>query len=893
VQNYSKNAPLAYQCLEGQGDLVEVNKAWLELLGYSGPEVIDESFSRLLDASSRDAFVQALSMIEPEGTIGPMELDLNRKDGSRVTVVLQGRASLDRRGGLTRVHCILYDISDKKEADRALKENRQMLETILATSPVGIGLTKDRRIVWANDAWRKIFRLGSVDEIVGRDARVLYPSQEEYERAGKVLYEDLAKGHVTETDVKFVRKDGTPFEAIIRMNCLDPKDLSKGTISAISDISERKWIEEALRESEEHNRILIENSLTGIVVHRNGVFLHVNKRLADMIGYAPEEMVGRKIFDFIHPDDRESVKSVGARLSTGKDVIPLYEFRTIRKNGETRTLEALITEIQYKGSPAVLGNLLDITERKHAEDELRRSHRFQQHLLDTAATAIFTTDRNRTVTGVNEEFTRVTGFTLEEVIGKPCHTFAVHPCDQRCGVFAPVEEEASIFKRQCTIRTKDGRVLDVLKNATVIKDDAGEELGAIESFVDVTDLIEAQREAEQASNVKSEFLANMSHEIRTPMNAIIGMTDLALGTEVTPEQYEYLDTIKMSAQSLLSLINDILDFTKIEAGKLELVESDFSLRDCVADTMSTLAAQAHQKKLELAYHVVAAVPEMLVGDPARLRQILINLVGNSIKFTQEGEIVVWVELESAMDHSVQLRFSVSDTGIGIPAEKRESIFELFEQVDGSMSREYSGTGLGLAISQRLVEAMGGRIWVESTLGRGSTFYFSVAFKLSDQPPAERDVLDLGRLRSMPVLVVDDNATNRRILGDTLKKWGMKPTTADGGPTALALLEEASKKGQAFPVVLVDGMMPGMDGFELSERINRSPALEGTTIIMLTSAGQRLDGARCKDLNIAGYLFKPVKHTQLLETITKAVFHKPIDETEVLPDCRPRAGCKTS
>ncbi len=886
-----ENAPLAYQCLDEQGDLVEVNRAWLELFGYSQEEALGRRFGSFVAEGCRAGLLEALSSIVPGGSVGPLELDLTRNDGSPVTVVLQGTSSPGYPLGRTRLQCILYDVSRQKQAERALRENQDMLERILATSPVGIGLTRDRRIVWANEAWRKIFQFGSPEEYVGQDARMLYPSQEEYERVGSILYDDLIRGYVTETDVNFVRKEGTPFAAIIRMNCLDPSDLSKGTISAISDISYRKRIEEALRESEEHNRVLTENSLTGICVHRQGVLVHVNNRLADMMSYSREEMIGKPFLEFVHPDDRDTMKKVGVPRSVGKDVVPLYEFRGICKNGETRVLEALVTPIQYKGAPGILGNVIDVTERNHAEDALRRSNIFQQQLLNTAATAIFTTDGNQIVTGVNEEFSRITGFSSEEVVGNPCHTFAVEPCSKRCGVFASDTGE-SIFKRRCTIRAKDGRLLEVLKNATRTRDELGENTGAIESFVDVTDLIEARRTAEQASCVKSEFLANMSHEIRTPMNAIIGMTELSLQTELNSEQYDYLDTIRTAAHSLLSLINDILDFSKIEAGKLQLIETDFSLRDCIADAMSTLAAQAQLKQLELAYHVAPEVPDALVGDQARLRQILLNLVGNSIKFTREGEIVVRVEMESASDEETLLRFSASDTGIGIPADKRQKIFEVFEQVDGSMSREQSGTGLGLAISSRLVDAMGGRIWVESEEGSGSTFYFTATFGLQTQPSTERLLAELDRLRNMRVLVVDDNATNRRILEEILLNWGMKPSTAHSGRKALALLEHAAERGEAFPLVLVDAMMPGMDGLELADRINQTPALAETTIIMLTSAGQRLDENRCRELNIAGYLLKPVKQSQLLDTIVQTLVKIPTDEVKVPPSAHRKLKTST-
>ena len=499
------------------------------------------------------------------------------------------------------------------------------------------------------------------------------------------------------------------------------------------------------------------------------------------------------------------------------------------------------------------------------------------NLLEAAPEGILGVAEDGRIRFVNAQAETLFGYSREQLLGQPVEALITqrfadgHDKKRKTYLRAPrtrpMAARAEIYGRK-----KDGTEFPADVSLSYVETPEGSLVVSI--MRDITDrkqaeqtLREAKEVAEVANEAKSMFLANMSHEIRTPMNGIIGMTELVLDTDLTAEQREHLGLVRLSAQSLLSIINDILDFSKIEAGKLELESIPFDLRESLGETMKSLSVRAHQKGLELIYDVQPDVPEALLGDPGRIRQILINLIGNAIKFTEQGEVFVTVEEESHEAGVTCLHFAVKDTGVGIPTDKQEKIFEAFSQADGSMARRFGGTGLGLTICTKLVSIMGGRIWVESQPGQGSTFHFTLRLAVQDKPSLRPVPLQPEQLHNLHALIVDDNFTNRRVLGGMLTGWGMKPTAVEGGRAALQALEVAKSTGHPFSLILLDGQMPEMDGFTLAERIKKDPELVGATIMMLTSAGHLGDAARCRELGISAYLVKPIRQGELLQAIS--------------------------
>jgi PAS domain S-box-containing protein len=530
----------------------------------------------------------------------------------------------------------------------------------------------------------------------------------------------------------------------------------------------------------------------------------------------------------------------------------------------------------------------DITDRKRMIEELRSVTTIQKAILDSANFSILSTDARGIIQTFNAGAERMLGYSAKEMVGKET-PMKIHDLeevkkrarelstDMKPGfeVFVAKAAAGMTEEREWTYIRKDGSRFPVLLSVTALLGRDGNITGYLGIGSDIThrklveeSMAKAKEAAESANRAKSDFLATMSHEIRTPMNAIVGMADLLSETALSAEQKKYVSIFKSAGETLLNLINDILDLSKIESGSITLEKIGFDLYEVVEKAAEVMAVRAHQKRIELVYDIQPDVPRYLSGDPVRLRQVILNLIGNAVKFTEKGEVFLVVEKDSSASVEGALRFLVKDTGIGIPKEALSQLFEKFVQADSSITRKYGGSGLGLSISKKLVELMGGTVSVKSEEGKGSIFSFTARFgvekKIAASTPAVVDI------KGMRALVVDDNATNRMILKQILCRWGAVVTEAEDGDVGLSELRRAKEAGVPYELVLLDCRMPHTSGFEVAACVKKEPQLAGVSMLMLTSDNRSGDIAKCRELGIGGYLIKPLKRSELLEAIRTAL-----------------------
>jgi two-component system sensor histidine kinase/response regulator len=762
-------------------------------------------------------------------------------------------------------------IRERLRREASLK--RQYLDLFENSNDAIYTLDTEGRFTSFNRAAEKLTGY-SRTEILARKAAELVPP-EFHGLMEEMLARKISGVEVTDYEIDLLTKQGRRVPVEISTRLIKQGSKVVGVQGVARDISARRQAEENVRRSEERFRDFID-FLPEVVFETDleGRLTLVNSNAFTLFGYTRNELEkGVNVFDIITPSERNLARENFQRVLRGEP--PRNQEYVVEKKDGSRFPVRVFASRILKDSKVfgIRGILIDSSEQKRAEEALRLT----QFSVDRASDAVFWLNSSGQPVYVNEAACRALGYSREELLSMTVPDFHPDiPAESWPKRWQETRERGS-FTFETYHRSKDGRVFPVEVSANYLEF-GGREYSC--AFVrDITErkrvedqMRQAKEATEAANRAKSEFLANVSHELRTPLNGVIGMADLALDTELNPEQREYLEILRKSADSLLSVINDILDFSEIESNKLELDWVEFHLRDCLGECIKPSAILASQKHLELGLDIQPDVPDVLMGDPGRLRQVVANLLGNALKFTEQGEVVVRVERQTEDADEIMLHFSVQDTGIGIPREKHELIFQAFAQADGSTTRKYGGSGLGLSICTQLVELMGGRIWLDSEEGRGSTFHFTARFGVAQNSLNSTLPADLTELRGVSVLVVDDNGLNRRILEQTLCHWGMKPTLVNRGEAALAALEEAQQARHPFSLLIIDSQMPGMDGFTLAERIREHAGSIRYPTIMLTSVGMRGDGIRCRKLGIAAYLTKPVQQLELLEAIRRVLGH---------------------
>jgi two-component system, sensor histidine kinase and response regulator len=890
--------------MDHDGRITEFNRAAEKVFGRKRETVLGQDLAKVLFSSSESAEYQ--DRIDRYLGAGAGSLLNNRTE---VTAVRANGEEFPVEMAMTMGHVqgkpvctfFLRDISESRRAEKKLRDSEALYHSLVENLPVNV-FRKNLQGVFTFGNERYCEMLGKrPDQIIGKTDFDFFPK----DLAFKYRDDDrrvIATEETFESIEEHFKPNGEKlYVHVLKTPVRDASGEILGTQCIFWDVTSRIRAEQALRESEQRLQSVLDNTTAVIYLkNKQGQYLLVNRCFEELFHVSSQQIVGQTDHDVFPRELADAFRANDLKVMEAGQPLECEE-QAPHEDGLHTYISVKVPLREESGEIyGICGISTDISERIRAEEEIRKISAFLDSIIENLPIMLFVKDaRELKFERLNRAGEDLLGCQHEQLIGRSDHD--LFP-PELAGAFIAKDQE--VLRSRTLVDIAEERILTphgerILHTRKIpILDEKGEPAHLVGISEDITErkrqeaeLKSAKEAAEAANRAKSAFLANMSHEIRTPMNGVIGMTDLLLDTRLAPEQREYLTLVRDSAHALLALINDVLDFSKIEAGKLDLDRHTFRLRDLLGDTMKSLALRTLGKRLEMVCHLAADVPDRVLGDEVRLRQIVVNLVGNAIKFTERGEIVLDVEVDSLADDEIGLHFVVTDTGIGIPPEKHQLIFQAFEQADTSTTRRYGGTGLGLSITARLVELMGGRLWVESEPGQGSRFHFTARFGRVIDELAAAEPAEPAALAGMRALVVDDNATNRRLLVELLARWGMRPTAVDGGRAALEALRQAAEAGASFPLVLLDAHMPELDGFSLAEQIQQHPDYAQAAVMMLTSGSRPGDIERCRGLGIGSYLMKPIKQSELFNAILAAVGGQAsvADEPPLAPavrSCRP-------
>ncbi len=894
--------PIAVVILDDQDMIREVNPAFEKLFGYRNDEVIEKKLDDIIAKPGDRASTQGVFRRARQGEKIHLFGQRRTKDGHLVDVEAYC-VPVKTESGQTGMLVLYNDITETKRIQSALQVSEDKFSKAFFTSPDAIAITRiaDMKILEVNDVFLSLTGYGK-EEVNASKLTVLniWPRKEEWSRLLDVLDKE-EKAHNYEA--QFIRKNGTRVDVLISARKLEI-DQQDCVLAIIHDISSRQEMLHALQESEERLRVLMSQVPTGIVlINMRGEVVEANPTALYILGLqdepAPEQLnllrlpgvvdaqldlPLRAVLEESQPQTINTwfVPFGEQEFYLQLHIVPQFNVKheqigaivLLEDLTEYKRTEDIIKEqaVQFRSlfedSPTALWEE-DFANIKKFVDELRKSGvtNFRRYFTENPE-AVLQCLKLVKVININQTAMMMSGATSKkEVIDNFSTILQAASLDAFREEIIALSEGAMRFETESDQRNLKGEVFHTawrLHIAPGYEETWGK---VFVSMIDISErkrmeerLRQAKEVAELGTRAKSLFLANMSHEIRTPLNAIIGMVNLLRDTHLDTEQVDFVETIRTSGDSLLTVINDILDFSKIEAGRMEMENEPFSIRTCVEESLDIIASKAQHKPIDLIYNIDDDVPATILGDVVRLRQVLVNLLTNAVKFTEEGEVFVAVNSKELSRYKYEIHFAVQDTGIGIPPERMDRLFRTFSQIDSSTTRKYGGSGLGLAISSRLVEMMGGKIWAESEVGKGSTFHFTVAATVAHVRPSSRPSADEAVFKGKHALIVDDNATNRFVLSRQLQSWGLIPVSAESGEAALALLE----KDQKCDVLVLDMQMPGMDGLELAGEIRKLPSFKNVPIIILTSLTY-YQNARSQD-KLFAYLTKPVKSAQLHDVL---------------------------